>query len=64
MDTDTLDILTRTLVSLGLLLLVFQGKLEGSYGGTFITIIMGIDLAAILTAVQESQTQSGHTSGD
>ena len=55
MDRDTLEIASRFAISLGIIILIFLGKMPGSHGGLYVTIIMGIDIAAIVEAVRQSQ---------
>jgi len=64
MDTDLIEILSRTLISAGLIALMLRGQLSGAYGGFYVTIIMGIDLAAAFEALRESQTDKDTTYQD
>jgi len=62
MDTELIEILSRTLVSLFLASLIASGDVPGAVGAACITIIMGIDLAAAFEALKDSQTQDGRQS--
>jgi len=55
MDTDIIEILTRALISAGILYLVLVGQVRGSFGVFAVTIIMGIDVVAAMEAFKQSQ---------
>jgi len=58
MNTDTLEILGRTILSACLAYLIYVNQLPGAWGGFYIMVIMGIDLAAAFEAFRESQTDT------
>jgi len=56
MDTELVEIITRAVVSVGILGLIFTGDVSGAFGVFAVTVIMGIDLAAAFEAFRKSQT--------
>lgn len=55
---EGIETLARVIVSFALLLLMFNGKLPGVYGGLYVTVILGIDFAAVFQAYKNTQTQT------
>jgi len=64
MDIEFVEIVTRTLISVGILALIFTGDVNGAFGVGSVTVIMGIDLAAAFQAFRESQTNKDVTYQD
>jgi hypothetical protein len=56
MDTDTFRLGGRFILSLFMLGLVLTGDVSGSIGVTAATITSGIDVAAFVEALKETQT--------
>ena len=61
MERELVKLFFRFVISAGIIILIFQGKMPGTWGGFYATIIMGIDLAAAAQALRESQTGSNQT---
>jgi len=58
MDSEILELFLRFLVSAGIIAAIFTGEMPGTWGGGFVTVIMGIDIAAAIEAFRESQTNN------
>jgi hypothetical protein len=61
MDTDTFRLGGRFILSLFMLSLVVTGDVSGSIGVTAATITSGIDVAAFVEALKETQTDTQTT---
>jgi len=61
MDTDTFRLGGRFILSLFMLGLVLTGDVSGSIGVTAATITSGIDVAAFVEALKETQTDTQTT---
>jgi len=58
MDKELVEIISRAIISAGILALVYTGDVSGAFGVGSVTLILGIDLAAAFEAFRESQTDS------
>ncbi len=58
MDTDTFRLGGRFILSLFMLSLVVTGDVSGAIGVTAATITSGIDVAAFVEALKETQTDN------
>jgi len=57
MDTETLKIALRGVLSLTMVAGVFMGEVSGALGFGFATVTSGIDVAAFGHALKETQTE-------
>jgi len=52
---DILQVTFRFIISAAIVFLIFKNQINGGVGGLYVTVILGVDLAALFEAYKETR---------